>query len=153
MKKTIYSIIIALSLIVCCTPINVFASSDKSDKSEKSEISTENIEDMTYLECKQVADYMISDIIAGRNENLSTYEKLFTEDAITEFLSYIDKSNVKGTVSSVVIDWVYPEYSSSEDSVMFINYKVYDGSYNNVYLLELHINKSGKIYGYNVWAY
>lgn len=146
MKKTIYSIVLTLALIV--STVTVYASNDTANEYEYS-----NLEQMTQTEVVEFSKSLVEAVLSNDKTPVNGYTNLFTSDVLTKIYGYIVNNDVSGNIQSIVVDWVYPKYSSTGDSIIMLNAKIQNNSYNNLYLFELHINADGKIYGYNVWAY
>lgn len=149
MKKSLYSIILSIILIV--STITVYAS--ETENTEEIELRTTNVEQMTNDEINQFCKDITSAIKDKSSKEIEEYNECFDSDTLSKFNSFILSNNIQGEVSSIVTDWVYPQYSQTEDSLMLMNIKVQLDSYNELYLFEFHINSEGKIYGYNIWAY
>lgn len=148
MKKIGYSIIIIIALAI--STVSVKASETET---EIIEVRTTNVEDMTDSEVTELSKYVVNSIVDKSISSMKQYNDCFTNEALTQIQWYVTNNKISGTPSNIVSDWVYPEYSTTGDSVLMINAKIQNENFNNLYLVELHINKDGKIYGYNVWAY
>ena len=143
MKKTIYSVVIALLLVV--SAIEVYASDSKELPS--------NLEVMTQTDVDEFSRSVVEAVLSNNKSCMSNYVDCFTNESLTKVYGYIVNNNIDGSIQSVVSDWVYPKYSATGDSVIMLNAKIQNNGYNELYLFELHINADGKVYGYNVWAY
>lgn len=81
------------------------------------------------------------------------YIELLSVDVNREINSIKNTNNMK--ISNIVVDRIYPDKSTTGDTVLMVNIKAWDQeqTYNNLYMMELHVNRDGKIYGYNIWTY
>ena len=78
---------------------------------------------------------------------------MFTADCEREIKNSLNVANARNIITSV-IDTIAVENSSNKDFVIMGNVKVeVENNRNNIYLLELHVNKYGEIYGFNIWGY
>lgn len=145
MNKTIYSIILAITLLV--STVSIYAN-DKSN-----DIVYSNLEEMSNNEIDKACAVLVKSVLNNDKSSMVKYVDCFTNEALTKIYTFIVNNEISGDVQSIVVDWVYPKYSSTYDSVMLLNVKIRQNTYNNLYLFEFHINYSGKIYDYNVWAY
>lgn len=146
MKKSIYSIVLAVVLLV--STIKVYA-----DDTVSLELRTINLEEMTSDEIDNFSKAILDSTLSNNKEAIAKYANCFTDEKLTKIYEFITNNNISGTVQSMVVDWVYPKYSNTGDSVLMLNAKIQLSGYNELYLFEFHINADGKIYGYNIWTY
>ena len=143
MKKTIYSIVLAITLIA--STVRIYAADLEEMPS--------NLEVMTHTEINEFSRSVIESVILNDKSYMAEYVDCFTNESLNKIYGLVVNNDINGSIQSIVADWVYPKYSSTGDSVIMINVKLQSNVYNELYLFELHINADGKIYGYNVWAY
>lgn len=111
-----------------------------------------NIEQMTVNEVNKLF-YDLTDGIINHNST-KLPSGLIEQSAKTDLDILLVNNTIGGKLENVVVDFTYPENSSTGDTVVMVNAKVnYDNYYTKLYLFEYHVNASGKIYGYNVWVY
>lgn len=123
----------------------------KVDATELKSIDFNNIESR---ECKNEISDIILDILKHDEASLQTKSQYFTNDCFYDVLQYTKNNKVESTViPELVVDYTTPSNSSTGDTVIMANTKVYYKSYNKLYLFEFHVNQDGKIYGYNIWVY
>lgn len=156
MKNKIQSLIIILSITIISTIVILNNVDTKENNILASEISDDSIENMDMTEVND----LIANIILGMMNHDKTYlynnPGYFTRDTFDKIENYIDVNNILTTsMSEIVIDYTYPQYSSTSDTVIMANAKLlYDGqSYNKLWLFEFHVDSYGDIYGFNVWQY
>lgn len=140
------STIITLLLVLFCT-INIL----KVNAMELKSIDFNNIESR---ECKNEISDIILDVLKHDEVSLRTKALYFTNDCLYDIIQYTKNNTVDSTVvTELVVDYTTPSNSSTGDTVIMANAKIYYNSYNKLYLFEFHVNQEGKIYGYNVWVY
>lgn len=149
---------IAVVLSVLITTVLVIAYSKVALASTEAESETKilrtyNVEQMTYDEVTEFSQVIAEALINDDKKALNNYVGCFTSSAMATMNDYIDNNSISGSLSMIVTDWIYPKYSNSGDSVMMINFKVQNSNYNEVCMIELHINSEGSIYGSNIWMY
>lgn len=145
MKKNITNII--LVMILCIT---------MSFNSYASETKVSSLEQMDMTECNNFVMQLVLDILNNKTDFIENNTAYFTENEYNEFKSYANSNKIMGDkIGQLVIDTTYPNNSSTADTVIMANIKVLsdDQACNMIYLLELHINRDGKIYGHNIWVY
>ena len=150
MKKRIISVIVIIVLAASILYLN------RSNASAAS--SPSNLEDMQYSELQETALYLAQSIIFKDEAIISEHrlDELFNSSAYDKYINFVNNNEIGGEMlGDCVADLTYPDESSTGDTVLMINSKIwYDSKeYNQLNLLEFHINKDGKIYGFNVWMY
>lgn len=137
-------IIITILLVLTLTSIIVVAYEDNTQNINFEKCSTGDLNRFA----NAIMDYYLNS-----NNTISNYIGVIDSDVFREMNDNSLKLNCK--IATIVVDRVYPNNSSTGDLVILINTKVWDQeqTYNNLYLMELHVNRDGKIYGYNIWAY
>lgn len=145
MKKTIYSI--ALTIVLLVSTISVYANDTST------EVVYSNLEEMSNNEIDKACESIVKSVLGNDKSHMSKYVNCFTNEALTKIYTFVVNNEISGNIQSIVVDWIYPKYSSTSDSVMMLNAKIRQETYNNLYMFEFHINSEGKIYDYNVWAY
>ena len=141
MKKYIKYLITLTLIIMCLTP--TFANDTKID----------NLEHTSIREVNELF-YELTDGIINHN-SLVLANDIFTPEVKRDLSILLVNNTIGGTINNVVVDFTYPENSSTGDTVIMVNSKISyeDGKYNKLYLFEYHVNADGKIYGYNMWVY
>ena len=117
-----------------------------------------NIEYMSTIECNKFIGTLVSSIVDNNVEfmyNNTSYFESRCYDSIKQYLLTNSIADSNFTISDIIIDVTYPENSSTGDTVIMANTKIWynNGQYNKVYLFEFHVNTTGDIYGFNVWVY
>ena len=140
-KKITYMILITIMLTL----------SIKANASEYT-VNTIKLDSCTQSELVEFGYNIAEHYINGTNID-SKYIELLSADVNREIDSIKNTNNMK--ISNIVVDRIYPDKSTTGDTVLMVNIKAWDQeqTYNNLYLMELHVNRDGKIYGYNIWAY
>lgn len=141
MKKYIKYLITLTLVIMCLTP--TFAN----------DIKVDNLEHTSIREVNELF-YELTDGIINHN-SLVLANDIFTPEVKRDLSILLVNNTIGGTINNVVVDFTYPENSSTGDTVIMVNSKISyeDGKYNKLYLFEYHVNADGKIYGYNMWVY
>lgn len=150
-NKKILSIILSLAIVISLNNMLIVNATNALNVVE-----VENLETMTKNDCEDIMMTLLTAILNHDTGFMYQYIGLFTSDCYDSMYKYISNNNINSTIiSDVTVDFTYPDNSSTGDSVIMLNTKVwYDNqSYNLLYLFEFHINSSGDIYGYNVWTY
>jgi hypothetical protein len=144
MKKRVISI--ASLLVVAAAMVGCNSNKGNTEK---------NIEGMKDNEIAQLCSGMVAGIVDNDASFLTKEYELFENATYERMMELISKSKFNGgDIVENVCDIVRVDKSSTEDMVIFVNSKVaYDDTYKIVYSFEFHINKQGKIYGFNVWIY
>lgn len=106
----------------------------------------------------EITDIMTKLVNSIRNKDTSyimTHATYFDSNCYDKILKYTESNSIGGTdVKSFVVDFTYPDNSTTKDTVIMVNAKInYSEGYNKLYLFEFHVNQSGNIYGYNIWQY
>ena len=115
---------------------------------------TVNLEQMNRAKCNSVIQSIGASIINSDVQALYSNATYFETSAYESVYKFIERNSIKGGVIDNVIEFTYPDGSSTGDSVIMSNYKISLGNGHNVlYLFEFHINSNGKIYGFNAWEY
>lgn len=113
-----------------------------------------SLEKATESDCNLTINNICRAIINSNSEALLENTDYFENTAYKSVYDYINTNKIEGTCSNIVIDTTYPNNSSTGDFVIMANCKVnVQQGYNLVYLFEFHVNKDGKIYGFNAWVY
>lgn len=152
MKKRI-TIIYVVVIMVLATSILYVNRSNVSAASSPS-----NIEDMQYSELQETALYLAQSVIFKNESIISEHrlDELFTSSAYDKYIKLVKNNEIGGEmIGDCIADVTYPDESSTGDTVLMVNSKVWYNSkeYNQLNLLEFHVNKDGKIYDFNVWMY
>jgi len=150
-KQRVMSIVLVVIMVIVC-----FGSLLTVKASSESAIQVSNIEDLSKDECEDLFKTLLIAIVNHDINFMNQYVGVFTPECYNDMYQYIQNNDIgSNVISNVTLDFTYPDESSTGDSVVMLNTKVwYDNqTYNNLYLFEFHINSSGDIYGYNIWAY
>ncbi len=143
MRKVLCLLVVTLT--VCILTVN--ASAEEHNQSN-------NLEKMNRTECNSIIQSISTSIINNNAQSLSANSDYFEPQAYKSVIDFINRDSVKGSIIDSIIEFTYPDYSSTGDSVVMANYKLSIGNKHNIlYLFEFHINKDGKIYGFNAWEY
>ena len=109
---------------------------------------------MNRTECNSIIQSISTSIINNNLKSLSANSDYFEAPAYKSVADFINRDSVKGSIIDSIIEFTYPDNSSTGDSVVMANYKLSIGNKHNIlYLFEFHINKEGRIYGFNAWEY
>lgn len=115
-----------------------------------------NFETMPKAETEQTIRSIVGVIVSNDASWIDNNYMYFTSPCFDKIKAYASNNNIIGDViSEVVVDFTYPENSTTGDTVIMANTRVWanGNTVNCVYLFEFHVNSEGLIYGYNVWAY
>lgn len=115
-----------------------------------------NLETATLEFRNQTVFDILTAIINKDKKYISENVSLFNSKTYEDMLNFIDNSNIaNGEIGDMVVDIVTPNNSTTGDTVLMVNTKIWynNQAYNQAYLFEFHINSSGDIYGFNIWAY
>lgn len=141
---------IILTIIICILTVNisVYATSETNTQNN-------SIEKMNMYEYYDTINSLIQGIVNKDTSFLINNVTLFTSNSYDRMYKYIESNDIVGEVGDVTIDFIHPASSSTGDTVVMANFKVWEDNkkYNTIYLLELHIDRNGDIYGYNMWLY
>ena len=95
----------------------------------------------------------MSKIMLTQYKSMSSLPYVFTSECEREIKDNINIGNAKNIIKCVV-DTIEVDNSSNKDFVIMGNVQVeIENNRNNIYLLELHVNRNGEIYGFNIWGY
>lgn len=104
--------------------------------------------------CQDQVTELIEAIITGDNTELDKFQRVIPSTILKEIKGYASNNNIDSTVfSDKSIEFINADNSSTEDTVIMANAKLYYKDYNKLYLFEFHMNESGSIYGYNIWQW
>lgn len=118
-----------------------------------------SLEKATESDCNLTINSICRAIISNNKDTLlenSDYfeNSTYKSSAYKSVYDFMSNNDIDGTCSNIVIDTTYPNNSSTGDFVIMANCKVnVKQGYNLVYLFEFHVNKDGRIYGFNAWVY
>lgn len=115
-----------------------------------------NFETMSKTETEQIIRSIVGVTVSKDASWFDANYMYFTNPCFDKIKNYASNNNIIGDViSEVVVDFTYPENSTTGDTVIMANTRVWanGNTVNCVYLFEFHINSDGLIYGYNIWAY
>lgn len=141
--------IISLILLLCMTiSINAKATEQYDN----------NLEYKSVVDCNKFIGSLVNNIVDNNVEfmyNNTTYFESNCYDSLREYILTNSIVDSKYLISDIIVDVTYPEHSSTGDTVIMANTKIWynDNQYNKLYLFEFHVNAAGDIYGFNVWVY
>ena len=145
LKLILNAVIILVVSIIVCNYTN-YVSADTGFNFEKAE--------------KAKTNATVIEIIKACNEHdtdwMQSHYNYFTSPCYDRLIEYVKNNDINADIlTNFVIDFTYPENSTTGDTVIMANTKAWlNGNKANViYLFEFHVNSDGIIYGYNVWAY
>ncbi|MBO5388940.1 MAG: hypothetical protein J6A59_12590 [Lachnospiraceae bacterium] len=114
-----------------------------------------NFETLTYREQSQIILDIVTSVSQGVTDGIENSAPYMTEQVYTDLVNDSNDKVIQGSIGQLAVDTIDIINSSTGDTVVMANIKVWSQAqtYNNLYLYEFHINKDGKIYGYNLWVY
>lgn len=151
-NKKVLSILLSLSILILSYNLVLKVNANNT----LDIVQVENLETMSKNDCEDIMIDLLIAIINNDTSFMYKYIGMFTSDCYDTMYQYISSNDINSSIiSNMTLDFTYPDNSSTGDSVMMLNTKVwYDNqSYNLLYLFEFHINSAGDIYGFNVWTY
>lgn len=90
------------------------------------------------------------------SETLGQYRNYFEGVEFQNVSSILTSEKANGdtaNLQSIQIIYCNADSTTTKDTVVFADMKVNYGEYNLMYLVELHIDNDGYIYGHNIWVY
>lgn len=143
MKKRALAILMAVLMLG--NSLTVQASTQKLTKLGMTKLETDRW-------ITRFAACMICDTASG--EDLLKFEELMMADEYSAVYSTLARENkVEATVKEAVPVYCNASGTSTGDTVILVDMKVdYDAGYNIMYLVEVHVDQYGYIYGHNIWA-
>lgn len=118
--------------------------------------SNNNIINMNKTETDKLIVDLIYAAAEGNVNKLNDKALYFESDCFYDMYSFVSDNDIdSNSVGEIVIDFTYPDNSSTGDIVIMANTKIWHNNreYNNAHLFEFHINSNGEIYGFNFWTY
>lgn len=114
-----------------------------------------NVEKMSDSQIEDMCITIVNGMLDNKKENIDKFREFMTEDTYSEILQVLKSKKYKGSLGDISFNIINTENSETKDYVIMFNFKVQpkDLSYNTCNLMELHVNKDGKIYGFNIWNY
>lgn len=114
-----------------------------------------NFELLTYKEQSQIVLDIITSVSQGDIDGIESSAPYMTEQVYIDLTKDSSTKIMQGNIGQLAVDVIDVESSSTGDTVIMANAKVWTlaQTYNNLYLYEFHVNRDGKIYGYNLWVY
>ena len=112
-----------------------------------------SIELMSEMDKYVFANELANGIVKGSMVEIQKKATYFTSECYLEITRFVNRAQFEGLVSHVVTDFITQNNNTNGDLTMLINVKVQNGISNNLYLFEFHIDRSGIIYGFNLWGY
>jgi hypothetical protein len=143
----IICIILVLTMVISCISVVASAESNPLDK---------NLNELSSRQVNALIDELVYGIATHDTSVLQNNSGMYATDCYTYLYDYIENNDINSyDISDLTIDYTYPSGSSTGDTVIMANAKVwYDNqTYNMLYLFEFHVDSHGDIYGYNVWLY
>ena len=150
--KSIIASITASTLMLCCCNSFGAVAEDKIDAKL-------NTGTRVVLETsdKETIDSFMSEVVYAINtkdkDRIAKLEINFETDAYTSFTRYVNLMGLTGSIVSIQTDTITPENSTDGDFVVMTAVKSQYYGKGILYMVELHCNSNGKIYGYNIWTY
>lgn len=150
--KSKLKIIITITLVIMT---GIFYSQINTVKANENKLRTTNVEKMNTDEVRKMTDDIISGILENDASSISKYSQCLTSEVDSQLNKYTANNNLKGSIIERIIDYIDTKNSDTEDYVIMVNTRLQlaKAGYNELVMFEFHVNKDGKIYGYNVWAY
>lgn len=138
MKKALLILSLIMSLSVSSTFANEY-----------------NLGQMNYNAMNKIITDIVTGVNEGSVEKVEHYAMYMTSDVYEGLTRDINDKFLSGSIGTIAIDTITVDNSSDYDDVIMVNIKVWSEgqTYNKLYLYEFHVNKDGKIYGYNAWLY
>lgn len=143
MKKVNKVKVLILSVIMIVSSFIVVSASETKQQN--------NLEKMTIRELNSVF-YNITDCYINHTKGNLPFE-LMTEEASKNIKDFTENNDINGEIRNTIVEFTYPDNSSTGDTVIMVNSKIKYEGYDKIYLFEYHINADGKIYGFNTWVY
>lgn len=113
-----------------------------------------NMEEASLSECTQVVEGIVKGILNCDTSFISQNSALFSSTCYDKISKYTCNNGINGrSIDNIVIDFTYPDGSSSGDSVIMANTQIRYTEYTKLYLFEFHVDGNGDIYGFNAWQY
>lgn len=114
-----------------------------------------SIEKMSFIDCKNIMYDICTDIFRKNSADFQLkYYDYFTEGTMYDMIDLLKSDKFStGRISEINVDFTYPENSTTKDSVVMCDLLINRDGNTLCYLVEFHLNKDGKIYGFNIWHY
>lgn len=116
-----------------------------------------NLNNINGEEQQEIIKDIAKDIVYNKYESFRLKSMYFAGNGCFEKLyKYIQENDIGSDgIINMVIDTVGVGESATGDTVAMVSLKLgYNSdSYNKLYMIEMHIDANGDIYGYNIWAY
>lgn len=145
-----------IALLIAMTLMISLATNVSVNATEANETIDIDFNNTDALTCNTVIKDIVYSIISHNADNMNKYVAAFSTDTYTDITNYIANNNIEvSSLSDITVDYIYPDKSSTGDTVIMANAKAWnkEQTYNMLYLFEFHVNSVGDIYGYNVWVY
>lgn len=150
MKKKLgfFKILILAVILSISTASSVMAYVEKTNmnisRQALNELIMELSQDITTRGTEELNNFLIEN-----NEYISDTEIVNLRQTKEEV------GTIDGTVTDCEVYYTTSEYSSTSDTVIIADLKIKDTEhgFNQLYLIEYHVDKYGKIYGHNIWVY
>lgn len=124
---------------------------------------TVNAAKLTQMEITKAQLDSVIEVIASNmtfevmnSETLGQYRNYFEGVEFQNVSSILTSEKANGdtaNLQSIQIIYCNADSTTTKDTVVFADMKVNYGEYNLMYLVELHIDNDGYIYGHNIWVY
>ena len=138
--------LIKIISLTCCMALLI---------SSKIYSSEPNLLQLDTKENKKLFNDLAISLVKHDTDLLVNNKQFFTEDTLQSYANLVRKNKLSGNIIEVQIDYIDVHASATSDKVVMYNMKLKPSNetINLVCMLEFHINRDGKIYGYNLWAY
>jgi hypothetical protein len=150
-----YLLVVPVIIVMVLLMFNKCTNKTKDNSGDSdTNVIVNNILEMTEEQQKRFASDVTKAVI--NDDFRSILEKTYLIDSQAYYsLNAYAREAQKGSISEMVIDYIDADKSSTKDTVIMCNAKVWyeDASYNLVYTFEYHINSNGYLYGYNIWVH
>lgn len=151
LKKTVASILASVLTIISCSSYPVVADDEIDAKLNTGKRVV--LETATKDEIKEFMTEVAYTINTKDSDRLAKLEINFETDAYASFSRYVKLMGLNGSISETQTDTIKPEDSTDGDFVVMTAVKAQYYGKDILYMIELHCNSDGKIYGYNIWTY
>ena len=138
-----------ISLLIICSMVILPMQTVSAASNVKSALGISKTD--TDLVVGALAEMLLCD--NGIDSKFSTYQHFWDDLMLIKFRKDVDSSKKDSNMVDRAIYYVNQSNSSTKDTVIVVDCKTECERGNHMYLVEFHINREGKIYGYNVWQY
>lgn len=151
MKRAVASLIASILAMISCTSYSVVAEDKIIDKLNTGTRIV--LETATTQEIDAFMTEVVYTINTKDKDRLAKLEINFESDTYASFYRYVTIMGLNGSIVTNQTDCIKPEDSTDGDFVVMTAVKAQYYGKDVLYMIELHCNAGGKIYGYNIWTY